>query len=168
MKNYEAHKAAKVRGQNAINAFFNKNVPLILARFKPFVGEKVVLASGGFANKFRQALAEIQAEIGTPAGFRWHIYSSHGYSLWIEGDKCEDVPGECGCHYQKQSYCLGNLENGMILKELYDSADRLPNFKTDFTVAGILETLKRADELERQAQNLKHSVTPFENGLHGN
>lgn len=168
MKNYEAHKAAKVRGQNEINAFFNKNVPLILARLKPFVGQKVILAAGGFTVKFREALAAIQAEIGTPKGFRWNIYSSHGYSLWLEGDKTVDVPGECGCHYMKQSYCLGNIENGCILKELYDGADRLPNFKTDFTVEGILATLKEADELETKVRALRFSVEPFGSGLHGN
>lgn len=168
MKNYEAHKAAKVRGQNAINAFFNKNVPLILARLKPFVGEKVVLATGGFASKFAKLLVEIREEIGEQEGFRYRIYSSHGYSLWLEGDKCEGVPGDSGCHYMKQSFCLGNLVNGMILKELYNTADRLPDFKTDFTVEGILATLKEAEELETKARNLKHSIDPFGSGLHGN
>lgn len=165
MKNYRAHMEAKVRGQNEINSFFNRVVPIALAELKRFVGKQIVTSSGGLFASVRTVQNEIAQSVGEK---KIHFYFNHSnYSLWMEGDSTTNVQGDSGCHYMHQTFCLGSLQDG-VLTSLRNEPENLPNFRTDLDVDSILAILKEADALEKKASDLRFTVVPFNNGLHGN
>jgi hypothetical protein len=164
MKNYTAHKAKKVELQNQVHALANAIVPGILKALSGFVGKKVLFANGGWVKEVKSLWTILaESELVKRPGFRYRIEVSYS-SVWFHCDVYGDCGDGFGGHYAKTSHYLGNVE-GLILAKVNDAA---PDFKTDFTVEEIEATLKQADEMEKEARKLRNSITPFENGLHGN
>ncbi len=157
--NQIAIQTAKVKAQNRVNAFMNKAVPLLLKAFRPFVGEQILLVEGNaFKIKIRNAIRETVEGLNKEEKTRWHFDFSR-YSVSISADCYEEAEGIT--YYQKQFHYLLDIGHDNALKGLYDAPQQIQTFRTDYSVAWVLEKKKEAAELEGRLSRLLSEISDF-------
>jgi hypothetical protein len=163
--NYEAKMAnrlaAKIQAQNQLGTMINEWHPKIKAILEKWVGQKVSLVTGGQPVKLKQEIEALglpnyhagNGNIGTKQiTVSFDLYSAIAhYSVSIN---CFHD----GSQRAEQTVCLGDLLNGLILKDLH--YDFKP-FKTDYWIEGVLAARKAVKDAEDALSNAKSSLYPF-------
>ena len=156
MKNQSEALAAKVAAFNSAHKEANRLVPLVLAALAPFVGQKVMKATGGMMQKVKEALPEMPNTVPLSIWLR----DSHGYSLILNVKACQSY-GDHFCTYAEACPYVAELKDG-ILSKLYDFTP----YRTDFTAGEVLEkreTLAKAKQAARDAESALYPFGEYEN-----
>jgi hypothetical protein len=124
---HEQHLAAKVAGQNKVNAIANEYEKQLIEAFRPFVGTKI-LTHNGLAARVKPHIPEPKANGASLRSYR----ASSTYSLYYELDVSESV-GDYGCCYCKATAYVGELNGYNLAKVLDPQKPR----RTDYTVKEI-------------------------------
>jgi hypothetical protein len=138
----------KVEAVNACHAESNRLFPILIAAFAPFVGEKIMLAAGGFTKKFKESWPELP---NTPK-LSVYISNSGGYNVIANIKTCYTAPNENPrysdhCYYHPHSLYLAETTNGVLTK-LYEKQDGL---RTDYTADEVCRLRKDWEEKKRLA-----------------
>jgi hypothetical protein len=145
---HEQHLAAKVAGQNKVNAAANEYEKTLIEAFRPFVGTKI-LTHNGLAARVKPHIPEAQGV------FRcWR--ASSVYSLYYEMDVTENV-GEHGCVYCKATAYVGDLD-GYNLKSVNEP--QKPR-RTDYTVEEIREKRKALQVARDAMRKIESDLATF-------
>lgn len=146
---HEQHLAAKVRGQNKVNAAANEYEKQLIEAFRPFVGSKI-LTHSGLAARVKPHIPEAPKEV-----FRaWR--SASNYSLYYEMDVTEQV-GEHGCCYCNATAYVGDLD-GYKLKSVGEP--QKPR-RTDYTVEEIREKRKALQTARDAMRKIESELATF-------
>lgn len=163
--NYEAKMAnrlaAKVQAHNQLGAMINEWHPKIKAVLEKWVGQKVSLVTGGKPVKLKQEIEALgwtnyysgNGNIGTKqiiVSFDLYSAKAH-YSVSIN---CFND----GSQRAEQAVYLGDMLNGLILKDLH--YDFTP-FKTDYLVEDVIAARKVVKDAEMALSDAKHNLYPF-------
>lgn len=100
----------KIKAQNELAKNLNQIVPRLLAAIAPFVGEKIVLASGEFSKKFKTAVSGICGH--TPAVMSYLSKSNYSVRVVVRASTWENDDNASA----EDSYTICELENGAIKK----------------------------------------------------
>ena len=138
MQTYKTPLAAKVAARNIVNKTARDMLPAMLAALAPFVGQKVVLATGQLSAKVKAALPQSDHVPGSGYGTpQWWYDSGAGYTLRATVKVCcgSEAKGYTSGHYAEQDISLGELDkhSGTLVK-LCDGHV----FPSDFTEAGVI------------------------------
>ncbi len=118
------HLAAKVAGQNKVNAAANEYERQLIEAFRPFIGTKI-LTHDGIAKRVKPHIP------AAPAGVR--VWRAGGtYSLYYEMDVSE-LTGEYGCCYCKATAYVGQLKG----YDLESVGEPQKPRRTDWTVEEV-------------------------------
>jgi hypothetical protein len=134
--------AAKVAGQNRVNAEANTLERELVEIFRPFIGKKI-LTHGGLTAKIKPLIPKRELP------FRlWRAPSSYTLSWKLDVTEHDSEHSVC---YREAWIHVGKL-NGYTLESLCDPQTR----RTDYTIAEISdkrERLKQYEEAYRQARS---------------
>lgn len=120
----------KVAARNLVNTLVNENVATIRAALAHFVGQKVILATGGFSAKFAKAIAVLNLPC-TPAAHIW-ITSSGGYTV---AAKFRVSVTDGSTFYAEETVYLFDIEHGTL--KVCAGYDARKPLRTDFDAAQI-------------------------------
>jgi len=148
---------AKIKAVNRVNAYIKANAPAILEALKPFVGKKVMLATGEMSAKLREVLSPVFDE-GRRNNVQIYRNSSR-YSLSLVfkvSENCDPY----GCVYHEASVYLLDLasDSGMAQKS-YDFNPE--NYKSDNDEISILLTKKELETAREEVRRLESKLGTF-------
>lgn len=147
---HEQHLAAKVAGQNKVNAIANEYEKQLIKAFRPFVGTKI-LTHSGIAARVKPHIPE-PFNTGVPmygASLRtWRAPST--YSLYYELDVCERFENGDGCCYCKATAYVGEINGYDLAKVLEPQRPR----RTDYTI----EEIKAKRQALREARDKMRAI----------
>lgn len=154
--------AAKVAARNQTNALVNEWFPKILAVVTPWVGQKVSLVTGGIPHKLK---TQIEA-LGLPSHWEKQIrisFDTYSAKVWAKVCVNYNAGEYSGNEHAEETAYLGDMENGLILKNLkYTFEPR----KTDYTVEGVKEKRKAYEAAKKASDDARSALYPF--GEHDN
>lgn len=151
----------KIKSRNLVNALARTWAPTIRAAFAPFVGQKIVLATGGFSAKFLKAVTAL----GLPSENWQHCYisSGHGYSLTANFRVM--VSNEASTSYGEVTVYLFDLSDGVVVRN-DNYATHADALRVDFTSAGIIaarDAVKRARTVLSGAESALAGFGEYDN-----
>jgi len=154
---------ARVAAYNKAAKRINIRLPDLLGFLREFEGEKIVLKTGGFSNKFIKKLKEVfefQNDTEIVEGFDSTIYS-------IFFKVVVNARSECGSWEQAETkFYLGKIDRdaGTLTEVEEPHPSEYP--KEDWTHEGSLKAQERAKELERRAEEIKsNQICPALRGV---
>lgn len=142
--------AAHVDAVNRANFEANRLTPILSNVFAPFVGKKVLKKEGGLLETVKKAVPAFPSTVHLQV-FR----DTSEYQLRFSVKTCE-MYGEHSCIYAESYVWVGNLAHG-VLEKLTDS----PVHRTDYTVEGVFNARKLAEETRAAAQKAEAACQPF-------
>ena len=151
--------SAKVKAVNRVNAYIAREGAAILEALKPFIGQKILLATGGVAHKVVKVLDDIEAKAKV-AGLTVYLYpSQYSFILTFKGhESCEGY----SCVYHEQSLYLLKLDSATgFATETFDFNSE--NFPHSYTEAGIRELRAKLREAEDKVSSIKSALSNFFN-----
>ncbi len=148
--------AAKIAAKNRVNAAIKEKAPQIFAAIQPFLGKKVVLASGSMSAKFKEVLEPF---LGWKEAEKLQIYThSLGYSVALCFKTSENIEGRSSCIYQESTVYFADLKDG-VLTSFYPFAPE--NFKSDYCLDEITATLAELKTAEGKVSQIKSKLPSF-------
>lgn len=151
----------KITARNKVNALARLLTPSIRTALAPFVGQKIILASGGFASKFAKAVGALALPSSTSA--HCYISSGHGYS--VTANFRVSVSNEAGTSYGEVTVYLFDLSNGVLVQnDAY--LTHTDHLHTDFTAASILRAREEVKAARSALQAAESALCHF--GEHDN
>lgn len=142
--------SAKVAARNNANRIAWELAPKLFEVLAPFVGQKVILATGGKSAKLKAALAAF-CQSTVPVSI-W-IDQGHGYSLVLRVKTCESGPRSCA--YMEASIYLGELNCGVLTK-LFEMPEAR-HYRTDYTPEEV-RALREDWKAKRDAASAARSL----------
>lgn len=150
---YPTKIAAHVAAVNAVHAELNRVMPLLINRFAPLVGQKI-MKTGGLMEKYKSLLPAI-------TGQDLSIYrntSAYSLSYTVKASFCAAAGSgnySHGIYYEQTGY-VGNLD-GYLLKDLYTFTP----FRCDYTEAYVLTSRQGVKDAEAALSKAKSALNPF-------
>jgi hypothetical protein len=148
----------KVKAVNAASTEANRLMPILLEMFKPFIGQKVELASGGLIKKIKDKLPEMAHSNTLRALVRCDTYSitlSIYASSWAKDPEADPRRGDDGQSFEDSCY-IAKTNDG-ILNELYDWKP----LRTNYTVDEIVKKREAVDAAKRALDTARSALYPF-------
>lgn len=153
--------AAKVAAWNACHEFIREHTPQALNLALAFMGEKIILATGGFSKKFINAIPDIFKE----NNLEYRVWlSSTNYNLILnvhcDGhfQKGAGPGGYTTSHRAERIVYLADLTGASVISKLYD-------FKPEnwplYTEAGVIEARKGVESAKRRLSEANSTLGPF-------
>lgn len=145
----------KITARNRVNAAAKLYAPKIREALFSFVGQKIILASGGFAHRFAKAVAAL----GLPSDSRTHIYisSGAGYALTVN---IRVTVIDDGCAYGEVTVYLFDLKNGVLVQNDH-YATHADALRVDYTAAGIVAARERVKWARTVLQEAEMALSGF-------
>lgn len=150
---------ARVMAKNAVHAWANQVGPILLARFRPLVGQKLLKVDGSFLEKYKGLSDDI------PLPDKMHRYWREGTgtgtsSLAYTLDICASVDGFDGCIYEKQVVYVGSF-TGQVLSSVRDARLVSQTLRTNYTSAEVLRLRDEHKALQEKANKALSALYPF-------
>lgn len=154
-KQKDAELVAYVKAVNAAHAYAMKLFPMLTDIFRPWVGKQIETKGGPLLAKVDKLLPTFPSTHALQV-FR-HVTR---YSLAWTVKACEvaedpDEPRYGTAQYYEVTVYIGDMSNGVLTK-LCESYQQPPNWRSDFTVEGVLaarEAAKKAKALYDEAES---------------
>lgn len=146
----EQHLAAKVAGQNKVNAAANQYERQLIEAFRPFIGTKILINGGSLA-------ARVKPHIPKASNVFRCWLSSSTYSFRYEMDVCEHFTNGDGCTYRKASVYVGDLD-GHNLKSV---SEKPQTRRTDYTVEEVLNLRKELRAAKDHVSAIESKLATF-------
>jgi hypothetical protein len=141
---------AKVIAVNRVNTVANDLYPKLVEAFKPYVGQKLFKAAGGFLKK----IEEIVPSLEYPE-MQVYRHNSEYNIAWTV--KTSEQDGDSTSLYYSTTIYIGNVSNGVLTDIMSRDETR-----TDFTVEEI-QGKQRVLQAAQDAYNkAKSALFPFE------
>lgn len=150
--------AAKVAAWNACHEFIRQHAPQALNLALQFMGEKIILATGVFSKKFKDAVPEIFKTNGLEC--RVWISSTH-YSLILNV--------HCDGHFQKKDYTsshraertvyLADLDRGHTVAKLHNFDPDC--WRVDYTEESVILARAAVAKAQKALSDANSALTPF-------
>lgn len=150
---------AKVKARNILNSELKQRVPAMIEALKPFIGQKVQKVDGTLLQKVRDALPNIPNAVAFGG---W--YESRGYSIYARFETCVWEGLAHGCIYQEDSFCIGDVQDGILKAE--QRVSELSFFRSDWTVEEVekaRENVRKAKEALSDAQRPLYHFGEYDN-----
>lgn len=156
--------ANKVQAVNDVNRILATYSPRIAAELKPYIGEKAVLAGGGYVRALKEKLDPIIAEIEEKElkgnfGARCFTRAS-GYHIRLEVTKTFDTSEHTVGYYTNSEY-IADLE-GLNVKEVFTSRV----LGAPYTLEEVQAGLQLIEDLNKQLREAKSKINPFLGNIH--
>ena len=150
---YPTKIAAHVAAVNAVHAELNRIMPLLINRFSPLVGQKI-MKTGGLMEKFKPLLPAV-------LGSELSIYrntSAYSLSYTVKASFCASSGSGTYTHgiYYEQTGYVGNLD-GYHLKDLYTFTP----FRCDYTEEYVRASRQAVKDAEAALSTAKSALNPF-------
>jgi len=146
---------ARVKATNMINAWANKVGPILLERFRPLVGVKLLKVDGSFLEKYKHL-----CEIPLPDKMHRYHRDNSGYWLSFNLDVCVSVEGYEGCIYEKNHVHIGNFD-GQTLKDVRNAPLASETLRTNYTAEEVIALRAEFDRCKKIAQQAESALYPF-------
>lgn len=149
--------ALAVQARNDLNALANRLQNEIRRTLWTRLGKKVVKVT-----PYKNWIAPLQISMGLiqlPSQRHRLTFQFTEQLVWAELQTYYEVPGQSSVEYVKQTFLIGDLEDGTILTKLVEPD--LNPYRTDYTVEEVAGAFDRIRELESEAQNLRSQVREF-------
>lgn len=158
---FDSHLEAKVDARNRLNAKLNELHPILLARFRPLVGQKIMKV-GGFMEKFKHLPPPTLdgdfhiTRYPSDYTLSFTVRTDSLYRSTYGGDHC------CAC-YQEDTITIGEfLDNqGFVLKTVLDDAN-LHVRRTDYTADWVRDKRRNVKLADAALSAAKSALGPFE------
>lgn len=148
--------AAKIAAKNRVNAAIKEKAPQIFKAIEPFLGKKVVLASGLMSVKLKEVL---QPFLDRKEGENLQIYTnSLSYSLSLIFKTSENVEGKQWCIYQESSVYFADIKDG-VLASFYPF--KVEDFRSNYELNEILATLAELKAAEEKVSQIASKLPCF-------
>ena len=144
---------ARVRAYNAANTIANEYSPKLAEALQPFVGEKVILATGKLTSKVNEKLKPLLEEIRAKGGQIWRRDTSYSINY---GLLCSEANGHHTCTSAEVWLNIGEISGDQLVK-LYPIETR----RTDWTAAEVIEARKKAQLLHDQLSEAESAFRAF-------
>lgn len=147
--------AANIAAENRVNAYIRAVVPKMFEALKPFLGQKVVLATGELSAKVKKAMEPF---LGWKLAENMQIYCySSKYSL-VYTFKTSEPTGDYGCTYREHSVYFGKIESNNIMSTFFDfKPENFPEYK----IEEILATRAELEAAEKKVAAIKSKLPEF-------
>jgi hypothetical protein len=146
-----------VKAQNELNSIVNqvqKDLhPLIL----PFVGKKIIKVTPyrSLTKQFEGAIKSILDQSNS----RTHIFidCQYTYFVSVRVKINYSIPNDEGCKYKEGWFMLGDLENGIILKNIKEPTVR----NTNISYEEVLNDFKELQRLDEELSTIRNRIRDF-------
>lgn len=156
----------KIKGYNLINQLSINQLKTILPQLTALIGQKILLASGGWGKKFIVNQLAIPRDNAAGSSYRCYFHTS-GNSLWMFNDvtlKDSDLPGGgYSVSYYKRDIYIGSIDDTGVLTQI-DNLDKIVNaWSLDkvFILQDVKDNIKRLEDLKSTARQLESDLRDF-------
>ena len=148
--------AAKVAAKNHLNSLFMEAQAKLIPALAPFVGQKIHLATGGFAAKFKKAIDPLLDFKGP--GIQYAYLRTSIYSLMLEAKVCHSSPGRNCDHgvYMDGSIYIGEID-GLILTKIHPPV----TLGTDYNEQEIVQARKNITAAREELRRWEGAIVGF-------
>jgi hypothetical protein len=141
---------AKVIAVNRVNLVANEIYPKLVEVFKPYVGQKLFKATGGFLKK----IEEIIPSLVYPEMQIFQINSNYNLAWTV---KTSEQESESTSLYYSTGVYIANISN-QVLTDFIGPEQR----RTDYTVEEIQEKQRILKEASKAYDKARSDLSPFE------
>lgn len=153
MRNEEIN--AKVKARNRLNAEIFNIIPDVFTALAPFVGQKIVLASGGLSQKVKHALPKLPNTVGLSAH-----YNAGRYSFTVYIKTCEMV-NDTTCTYSDRNIYVADVNEAGELIRLHGSvlAKLHEDYPTTYSPERVAELEVEIRKAEKHLNSLRSELS---------
>lgn len=147
--------AANIIAENRVNAYIRAVAPLMFEALKPFLGQKVILATGELSAKVKKAMEPF---VGWKEAEKIQIYRySSNYSL-LYVFKTSEPTENYGCTYRERSVYFGKIEGNNVMSEFFKfDPINFPQYKLE----QILSIRAELEAAEKKVSEIKSKLPDF-------
>lgn len=157
MRKYETHLEAKVGERNFAHQTINQLWPTVVNALRPLVGQKILNQGFVKSEKFKKALPVFP---NNPDVSVWVDADRYGIRLIVKtSGNYKDRDGEYHFSCYAEVYSSLAEMDGFILKAI---VERPAAFRTDYTVAEVVEARKKIRAAEEALSKAQGELFPFE------
>lgn len=147
--------AANIAAENRVNAYIRAVAPLMFEALKPFLGQKVILATGELSAKVKKAMEPF---VGWKPTENMQIYRFSSYYSLVYVFKTSELTGNYGCTYREHSVYFGKIEGNNVMSEFYEfDPVNFPEYKLE----EILNIRVELEAAEKKVAAIKSKLPEF-------